>query len=153
MYAIIKSVINSGNYELTDMLSKIDTMWVQGSITDEQRTELTALARDKATPEATYAPLQEQVDALAVRIDALTQRVAALEDGGTTGDTPTTPADEWPEFVQPTGAHDAYKVGDKITYNGQHYICKMDGCVWTPDAYPAGWEVQKESTDTDTVQQ
>ncbi len=82
MYAIIKSVINSGNYELTDMLSKIDTMWVQGSITDEQRTELTALARDKATPEATYAPLQEQVDALAVRIDALTRRVAALEDGG-----------------------------------------------------------------------
>lgn len=142
MYAIIKSVINSGNYELTDMLSKIDTMWVQGSITDEQRTELTALARDKATPEATYAPLQEQVDALAVRIDALTQRVAALEDGGTTGDTPTTPADEWPEYVQPTGAHDAYKIGDKITYNGQHYICKMDGCVWTPDAYPAGWEVQ-----------
>ena len=50
MYAIIKSVINSGNFELTDMLSKIDTMWVQGSITDEQRTELTALARDKATP-------------------------------------------------------------------------------------------------------
>ena len=142
MYAIIKSVINSGNFELTDMLGKIDTMWVQGSITDEQRTELTALARDKATPEATYAPLQEQVDALAVRIDALTQMVAALEGGGTAGDTPTTPADEWPEYVQPTGAHDAYKVGDKITYNGQHYICKMDGCVWTPDAYPAGWEVQ-----------
>ena len=142
MYAIIKSVINSGNYELTDMLSKIDTMWVQGSITDEQRTELTALARDKATPEATYAPLQEQVDALAVRIDALTQRVAALEGGGTERDTPATPVDEWPEFVQPTGAHDAYKIGDKITYNGQHYICKMDGCVWTPDAYPAGWEVQ-----------
>ena len=153
MYAIIKSVINSGNYELTDMLSKIDTMWVQGSITDEQRTELTALARDKATPEATYAPLQEQVDALAVRIDALTQRVAALEDGGTAGDTPATPADEWPEFVQPTGAHDACKVGDKITYNGQHYICKMDGCVWTPDAYPAGWEVQAESTNTEMVEQ
>ena len=142
MYAIIKSVINSGNYELTDMLSKIDTMWVQGSITDEQRAELTALARDKATPEATYAPLQEQVDALAVRIDALTRRVAALEDGGAAGDTPATPADEWPEYVQPTGAHDAYKIGDKITYNGQRYICKMDGCVWTPDAYPAGWEVQ-----------
>lgn len=103
MYAIIKSVINSGNYELTDMLSKIDTMWVQGSITDEQRMELTALARDKATPEATYAPLQEQVDALAVRIDALTQRVAALEDGGTAADTPATPADEWPEYVAAHG--------------------------------------------------
>ena len=105
MYAIIKSVINSGNFELTDMLGKIDTMWVQGSIADEQRTELTALARDKATPEATYAPLQEQVDALAERLDALTARVAAIEAG-----TPAEP-DEWPEFVQPTGAHDAYPAG------------------------------------------
>ena len=145
MYAIIKSVINSGNFELTDMLDKIDTMWVQGSITDEQRTELTALARDKATPEATYAPLQEQVDALAVRIDALTQRVAALEDGGTAGDTPAMPADEWPEYVQPMGAHDAYNSGDKITFNGVHYICRMNACVWSPAVYPQAWEEQTEA--------
>ena len=113
MYVIIKSVINSGNYELVDMLSKIDTMWVQGSITDGQREELTSLARDKATPEATYAPLQEQVDALAVRIDALAARVTAIE-AGTPAEPPAEP-DEWPEYVQPTGA---------------------------PDAYPAGWEAQ-----------
>ena len=143
MYAIIKSVINSGNYELVDMLSKIDTMWVQGSITDEQREELTSLARDKATPEATYAPLQEQVDALAERLDALTARVTAIE-AGTPAEPPAEP-DEWPAYVQPTGAHDAYGVGDKITYNGQHYVCRMDGCVWSPDAYPDGWELQEES--------
>lgn len=50
------------------------------------------------------------------------------------------PADEWPEYKQPTGAHDAYHVGDKITYNGKHYTCVYDGCVWTPDAYPQGWQ-------------
>lgn len=50
------------------------------------------------------------------------------------------PTDEYPEFVQPTGAHDAYKTGDKITYNGKHYISKIDGNVWSPDAYPQGWE-------------
>ena len=33
----------------------------------------------------------------------------------------------------------AIAAGDKITYNGRHYVCLMDGCVWTPDAYPAGW--------------
>lgn len=48
--------------------------------------------------------------------------------------------DEWPEFVQPTGAHDAYKTGDKITYNGEHYVCKMDACTWSPSEYPAAWE-------------
>lgn len=143
MYTIIKSVINSGNFELVDILAKIDTMWVQGSITDGQRTELTALARDEATPEATYAPLQEQVDALAERLDALTARVTAIE-AGTPAEPPAEP-DEWPAYVQPTGAHDAYGVGDKITYNGHHYICQMDGCVWSPDAYPDAWELQEES--------
>ena len=143
MYAIIKSVINSGNYELVDILAKIDTMWVQGSITDGQREELTSLARDKATPEATYAPLQEQVDAPAERLDALTARVTAIE-AGTPAEPPAEP-DEWPPYVQPTGAHDAYGVGDKITYNGQHYVCQMDGCVWSPDAYPSAWELQEES--------
>lgn len=30
------------------MLTKIDTIWLQGDLTDDQRTELTALAREKA---------------------------------------------------------------------------------------------------------
>lgn len=53
--------------------------------------------------------------------------------GGDTG------ADEWPEFVQPTGAHDTYKTGDKVTFEGKHYICQMDNCAYSPAAYPAGW--------------
>ena len=50
--------------------------------------------------------------------------------------------DEWPEFVQPTGAHDAYKKGDKITFEGNHYISLIDGNVYSPAAYPAGWQEQ-----------
>lgn len=142
MYEIVKNVINSKTYELTDILTKIDTLWVQGSLTEEQRTELTALARQNADPAASYAPLQEQIDALADRLDALTVRVSVLEQSGETGgDEPEEPAEEWPEYIQPTGAHDAYQVGDKITWNGKHYICQLAGCVWNPDAYPAGWQL------------
>lgn len=50
--------------------------------------------------------------------------------------------DEWPEFVQPTGAHDAYKKGDKITFEGKHYISLIDGNVYSPAEYPAGWAEQ-----------
>lgn len=50
--------------------------------------------------------------------------------------------DEWPEFVQPTGAHDAYKKGDKITFEGKHYISLIDANVYSPTAYPAGWKEQ-----------
>ena len=62
---------------------------------------------------------------------------------------PTVPAlwtrisvEEWPEWVQPTGAQDAYSIGDKVTYEGVRYVSLIDGNVWSPAAYPAGWEAQ-----------
>ena len=47
--------------------------------------------------------------------------------------------EEFPEWHQPTGAHDAYNTGDKCSYNGQHYICTVDGNIYAPDVY--GWEI------------
>lgn len=47
--------------------------------------------------------------------------------------------EEWPQWVQPSGAQDAYNIGDKVTYNGEHYISAIDNNTWSPDAYPAGW--------------
>ena len=46
--------------------------------------------------------------------------------------------DEYPEWVQPTGAHDAYHLGDKVSYNGKHYISTIDANTYAPDVY--GWE-------------
>ena len=137
MYQIIKDVINSGRYELGDMLGKIDTIWVQGDLTDEQRGELVELARDNADPAASYAPLQEQIEQAFAQIKALGDRVEKLEAGETPEPGPE--PEEWPAWVQPTGAHDCYNTGDKVTYNGKHYISKLDGNVWSPDAYPQGW--------------
>lgn len=47
-----------------------------------------------------------------------------------------------PEFVQPTGAHDAYNIGDCVTFEGQQYVSKINANVWSPAVYPAGWELQ-----------
>ena len=46
--------------------------------------------------------------------------------------------DEYPEWVQPTGAHDAYNTGDKVSYNGKRYVCTIDANTYAPDVY--GWE-------------
>ncbi len=51
------------------------------------------------------------------------------------------PTEEWPEFKQPTGAHDAYHKGDKVTFKGKHYISKIDANTYSPDAYSQGWEL------------
>ena len=52
----------------------------------------------------------------------------------------TVSIDEYPEWVQPTGAHDAYNIGDKVTYNGQHYVCTSNANVYAPDVY--GWQLE-----------
>lgn len=40
--------------------------------------------------------------------------------------------DEWPDWIQPQGAADAYNTGDKVTHNGKHWISKVDANVWEP---------------------
>lgn len=52
----------------------------------------------------------------------------------------TDPAVEWPEFKQPTGAHDVYMAGDKTTYKGEHYTCKADNTAHSPEDNPDAWE-------------
>ena len=143
MYETIKNLIEKGGYELVDILKKINTVWLKSYITEEEMEELEALAREKANPINSYAPLQEQIDKLYEDMKELEARVSLLEQEQSTEQPqePTEPVEEYPPYKQPTGAHDAYHVGDKITYNGKKYICKLDNCVWTPDAYPAGWEV------------
>lgn len=46
----------------------------------------------------------------------------------------------YPEWVQPLGASDAYNTGDIVSFNGTLYESTIDGNVWAPDAYPAGWK-------------
>lgn len=48
--------------------------------------------------------------------------------------------DGYHEWVQPLGSIDAYETGDIVSYNGKLYRSTIDGNVWSPEAYPAGWE-------------
>lgn len=52
--------------------------------------------------------------------------------------------DGYPEWVQPLGATDAYNKGDIVSYNGKLYRSTIDGNVWSPEAYPAGWETYEK---------
>ena len=59
------------------------------------------------------------------------------------GDNGSQPASTWwfdeVSFVQPTGAADAYSVGDRVTFEGKVYESTIDANVWSPTGYPAGW--------------
>ena len=55
----------------------------------------------------------------------------------------------YPVWSQPTGAHDAYNTGDIVNYNGTLYVSLIDGNVYSPEAYPAGWQVYEEVTENE----
>lgn len=46
--------------------------------------------------------------------------------------------EEWGEWIQPTGAHNAYMEGDKCTHNGKKWISDINNNVWEPGVY--GWK-------------
>ena len=125
MYDVIKDVINTRRYVLADMLHKIDTLWTQGDLDDEQRTELIALAQGNADT-------AQEVNMLE-KLEELEQRVRALETGS------TELGEAYPDYV----VGKWYYSGDKITFEGGKYKCiAPDGvvCVWSPKEYPVYWE-------------
>lgn len=47
--------------------------------------------------------------------------------------------EEYPQWVQPTGAHDAYNKGDKVSDEEKHWISEIDGNVWKPGTVAGVW--------------
>lgn len=162
MFEIIKNVISEGRYALNDILTKIDTIWIQGDLTDEEKTNLVNMAREHALPENSFAPLQKQIDVLAIQVTALKSEIelhdkyiealnTAISNLGGEPSEPEEPVqEEYPSYVQPTGAHDAYHRGDKITFNGKKYECIAPegvAVVWDPITYPAYWKEVKANAE------
>ena len=134
MYELIKNVILEKNYKLEDMLKKIDVLWLESKLSDEEKTSLISLARENAVAENSYASNEKIFEEVFERLEKLEKVVFKDEE-----------SEEYPEYKQPLGGHDAYKIGDKITYKEKKYICVLNGCIWTPDDYPSAWELVEET--------
>lgn len=128
MKELFEQVIALKNYDLKSLLANIDQYHIEGRLTDEERADLITKAREGAVQDYDY---KGEIDALWAAVRALQQNVSQPDE-----------TDEWPEYVQPTGAGTAYQVGDKITFKGERYICLLPHCVWNPADYPSGWQKQ-----------
>lgn len=45
-----------------------------------------------------------------------------------------------PEWEQPDSTN-PYKKGDKVRFDGKVYESLIDNNIWSPSAYPAGWQL------------
>ena len=74
VFEIYKSVISTGNYLLSAMEERIETVYAQGRITAQERAELLTLAADKADD-------TKQID-IGAKLAELEARIAVIESAG-----------------------------------------------------------------------
>ena len=128
------------------MLSKIAERHINNDLTDDEKVELEELARQNAKQDKGFSAPELRLEEAFKRIQELEDRVKVLENNNSTEtdepveDEEQEVVDEYPEYKQPTGAHNAYRVGDKITFNGKKYTCIMDYTAYDPVAYPYAWK-------------
>lgn len=138
MYKIIRNVIESKNYDLREMLKKLDVFWIQGNITETERNELIVFAQSNAN-------IVNGIDVLA-KLEELDKRIKALEDAPVKA--PEDDTEEPEEVTYPEYAVGKwYYGGDKITFEGANYICIAPAgqvCTWNPVEYPPYWELMTD---------
>lgn len=149
MYDIIKTVIESGQYDLTDILKKIDVQWISGKITEEERNKLIQLAQAKAN-------VQNSVDVIAKlaemekRMVAAEKEIIALKSQKETPEEPDTGEETTPETYPEFVAGKWYFNGNKISFEGENYTCiapEGQVCTWNPVEYPPYWQKDVKEPD------
>jgi len=137
MRDMIIGQIELGNFDLGDMLDRINYYHVAGKLTDAEREELISRAQEKAAKEDTRG--QDEMLDLWGAVRELQSRVAALEADS---DAPSAPEDEYPAWRNPVHLRDYYRAGEKMTYtDGRRYVCiNLVPTRYGPDVYQQGWQ-------------
>ena len=141
MFETFQTIINAGGYDLADLTDRVKTMYAMGELTEEEMTQLLDSAAANADQDVMLPDVVERVGALETRIAAVEERVGKLEAGGVEPGEPEEPADEWPEWVRPTSKDTQYNKGDKVTFNGKHYMCVKNNVSSSPEEDSKRWQL------------
>lgn len=141
MFETFQTIINAGGYDLVDLTERIKTLYAMGELTEDEMKQLLDSAAANANQDAMLPDMSERVGALETRMAAVEERVGKLESGGVEPVEPEEPVDEWPEWVRPVSKDTQYHKGDKVTFNGRHYICVKNNVSASPDEDPKRWQL------------
>ena len=141
MFETVQTIIDGGGYDLADLNQRIKTLYALGELSKEEMEQLLEQAQDNANQDAMLPDMSERVGALETRIAAVEERVGKLEAGDVEPGEPEEPADEWPEWVRPTSKDTQYNKGDKVTFNGKHYMCVKNNVSSSPEEDSKRWQL------------
>lgn len=111
------------------------------TMTDAQALELSELFEDWQAGEDYAAGVIVRYDGNLYRVaQAHTSQADWLPDATAALYTPVSFSGGYEEWKQPTGAHDAYNIGDKVTHNGSIYESLINGNTTVPGSDPRWWK-------------
>lgn len=148
--AAMEAAQSAGTDPAVEAFARIAIVPMAATMTDEQAISVSALWPEWSADSVSY-----KVDDVVQHADHLWR----CEQAHTSQEswTPDAAPSLWSQidiagdgvdvWAQPTGAHNAYNVGDRVHYptaSDPIYVSTIDGNVWSPDAYPQGWTLEGE---------
>lgn len=136
MYEIIKNIIENGIFRVNDLTNKIDTLWTESKLSDDERNQLIQMMTDYLNPGSEAPELKELYERLEARVTALEADVQVLKGGEEPGGeeepgTVTVPA--WEPW---DGISNKYQYGAVVTHNGKYFLNVLQGMqnTWEPES-------------------
>ena len=146
MYDIIKNIIQNGMFKVSDLTTKIDTLWAESKLSDDERNELVQMMTDFLNPSTEAPELKDLYERLEARVVVLEGAVKELQGGGEEEPEPGEIA--IPTWVPWDGISDNYQYGAVVKHNEKYWQNMLQGVqnTWEPGAVGVDDRYWKEIT-------
>lgn len=145
MYDIIKNIIENGAFRVGDLTTKIDTLWAESKLTDDERSQLIQMMTDYLNPASEAPELKEMYERLETHVATLEAEVQTLkgEEPGGGEEAGTVPA--WEPW---DGISSKYQYGAVVTHNEKYFLNVLQGMqnTWEPESAGVDERYWKEIT-------
>ena len=157
MYDIIKNIIENGIFRVSDLTNKIDTLWAESKLSDDERNLLVQMMTDHLNPNSEAPELKEMYERLEARVTTLKAEVQALKGEEEPGE--EEPGEEEPGEEEPgtvivpawepwDGISNKYQYGAAVSHNGKYFLDVLQDMqnTWEPESAGVDERYWKEIT-------
>ena len=146
MYDIIKNIVQNGVFKVSELTTKIDTLWAESKLSDDERNELVQMMTDFLNPSIEAPELKDLYERLESRVSILEGAVKELQGGGS--EDPEPGEIIVPAWVPWDGISDNYQYGAVVTHNDKYWQNMLQDVqnTWEPGAVGVDERYWKEIT-------